>query len=282
MSIELLSSVRCFAGEQRRYQIDSEALSGKTIFSLFLPEASTATSVPVLLYLSGLTCTDENAVTKAGAQRVASELGIAVVFPDTSPRGEDVADDPAGAYDLGLGAGFYLNATQAPWSQHYRMETFVVEELLTVLSQIGAVDTTRVGVCGHSMGGHGALTLALKYPGKFTSVSAFSPICAPASCPWGQKAFNAYLGPDNDEWKQHDASELIRAGAKPFPLLIDQGSADPFLAERLRPEVLLSACEDRDFSVTYREHQGFDHSYFFIASFIEDHLRFHATHLTSS
>jgi len=279
MALELLSSVHCFSGEQRRYQSPSEALSGDTIFSVFLPDFAAANPVPVVIYLSGLICTDENAVTKAGAQRLASELGIALVFPDTSPRGEGVADDPDGAYDLGLGAGFYLNATQEPWSRHYQMETFVVDELPTLLAGIEGLDLNRLSISGHSMGGHGAISLALKYPGRYQSASAFSPICAPTSCPWGKKAFSAYLGTDETLWKQHDSCELIRAGAPQIPLLVDQGAADPFLEEQLQTQLLVAACEEVSFPLNYREHAQYDHSYFFIASFIDDHLRFHAKYL---
>ena len=279
MGLELLSSNRCFAGEQRRYQAASKALSGNTVFSVFMPDFAASNPVPVLVYLSGLTCTDENAVTKAGAQRVASELGIAVVFPDTSPRGDGVADDPEGAYNLGLGAGFYINATQLPWSSHYQMESFIVEELPGLLGGLKGLDLTRVSICGHSMGGHGAMTLALKHPGTYRSVSAFSPICNPTDCPWGHKAFTAYLGEDQAEWQQHDASALIRSGADQIPLLVDQGAADAFLEEQLKPHALKAACDEVGYPLTYRMHDGFDHSYFFIASFMEDHLRFHAKYL---
>ena len=281
MGLELLSSNRCFAGEQRRYQAISEALSGHTIFSVFMPDFAVSNPVPVLIYLSGLTCTDENAVTKAGAQRVASELGIAIVFPDTSPRGDGVADDPDGAYDLGLGAGFYINATQSPWASHYQMESFIVEELPLLLASLEGLDLTRVSICGHSMGGHGAMTLAFKHPGTYCSVSAFSPICNPTDCPWGHKAFTAYLGADQEEWHHHDASTLIRSGAEQIPLLVDQGAADAFLEDQLKPNALKAACDAVGFPLTYREHDGFDHSYFFIASFIEEHLRFHAKFLNA-
>ena len=279
MSFELLSSIRCFGGEQRRYQRFSEALASDTVFSVYMPATSVSTSVPVLYFLSGLTCTDENAVIKAGAQRVASELGIAIVFPDTSPRGEGVADDPEAAYDLGLGAGFYLNAAREPWASHYRMEEYITEELPGWLTEIDGLDVSRSSLSGHSMGGHGAMTLAFKNPGTYRSVSAFSPICAPASCPWGHKAFTAYLGSDESEWKAHDATELILAGAPQIPVLIDQGGADGFLEEQLKPELLLAACNETGFEVTYREQAEYDHSYYFIASFIEDHLRFHSTYL---
>ena len=279
MGLELLSSNRCFAGEQRRYQAASKALSGNTVFSVSMPDFAASNPVPVLIYLSGLTCTDENAVTKAGAQRVASELGIAVVFPDTSPRGDGVADDPEGAYDLGLGAGFYINATQLPWSSHYQMESFIVEELPGLLGDLEGLDLSRVSICGHSMGGHGAMTLALKHPETYRSVSAFSPICNPTDCPWGHKAFTAYLGEDQAEWQLHDATVLIRSGAEQVPLLVDQGAADTFLEEQLKPHALKAASDEVAYPLTYRLHDGFDHSYFFIASFIEDHLRFHAKYL---
>ncbi len=282
MALELLSSVRCFAGDQRRYKSYSPALAAETVFSIFIPDFASSNPVPVVFFLSGLTCTDENAVTKAGAQRVASELGVAVVFPDTSPRGEEVADDADGAYDLGLGAGFYIDATQAPWSDHYQMETFIVDDLPHLIAEVEGLDLNRMSICGHSMGGHGAMTLALKYPGKYLSVSAFSPICAPASCPWGQKAFTAYLGYDESVWKLHDACELIRGGAQHFPLLVDQGAADQFLEVQLQASQLKSSCDEVGFPLTYREHAGYDHSYFFIASFIEDHLRFHAKYLARS
>lgn len=279
MGLELLSSNRCFAGEQRRYQAASKALSGNTVFSVFMPDFAASNPVPVLVYLSGLTCTDENAVTKAGAQRVASELGIAVVFPDTSPRGDGVPDDPDGAYDLGIGAGFYINATQSPWSSHYQMESFIVEELPGLLGGLEGLDLTRVSISGHSMGGHGAMTLALKHPGTYRSVSAFSPICNPTDCPWGHKAFTAYLGEDQADWQRHDITALIRSGAEQVPLLVDQGAADAFLDEQLKPHALKAACDEVGYPLTYRLHDGFDHSYFFIASFIEDHLRFHAKYL---
>lgn len=279
MTATLIASNRCFSGDQRRYQFQSRELSSETTFSVFIPDSAAANAVPVLLYLSGLTCTDENAVNKSGAQRIASELGVGLVFPDTSPRGDDVADDPDGSYDLGLGAGFYLNATKAPWSTHYRMEAFIASELPETLSTIDGLDLERLSITGHSMGGHGAMTLALKYPGTYRSVSAFSPICAPGSCPWGRKAFSAYLGDDSVEWLQHDTSELIRSGATEIPLLIDQGAADQFLEEQLQPELLQAVCKEVGFPITYREHEGYDHSYFFIASFIEDHLRFHAQYL---
>lgn len=279
--MELLSSTRCFAGEQRRYKTRSKVLAGDSVFSVFLPDYASSNPVPVVIFLSGLTCTDENAVTKAGAQRVASELGLALVFPDTSPRGEGVPDDAEAAYDLGLGAGFYLNATQSPWSEHYQMESFIVNEMPQTLSAIEGLDINRVSICGHSMGGHGAMTLALKHPGTYRSVSAFSPICNPTDCPWGRKAFTAYLGEDQAEWQQHDASVLIRSGAAQVPLLVDQGAADAFLDDQLKPDALKAACDVAGFPLTYREHDGFDHSYFFIASFIEDHLRFHAKFLNA-
>jgi S-formylglutathione hydrolase len=279
MSLELIACNQCFGGEQRRYKAHSKELSAETVFSVFIPGQSDSAPVPVLYYLSGLTCTDENAVTKAGAQRMAAKLGMALIFPDTSPRGDDVPDDAEASYDFGLGAGFYLNATQPPWQQHYRMESYVVDELPQLLVEIEGLDLSKSAIFGHSMGGHGAMTLALKNPGRYASVSAFSPICAPASCPWGEKAFMHYLGPDRSTWRNHDASELIREGATPPPLMIDQGGADAFLQEQLKPELLLDACRERGLTLSYRLHEGYDHSYFFIASFMEDHLRFHASHL---
>jgi len=248
-------------------------------FSIYLPPQAERALVPVLYWLSGLTCTDENFVAKAGAQQHAAEHGIAVVAPDTSPRGEGVADDPDGAYDLGLGAGFYVNATQAPWSQHYRMYDYVVTELPAVIGREFAVDTNRTGLFGHSMGGHGALTIALKNPGVYQSVSAFSPICSPIRCPWGQKALLNYLGDNQHEWYPHDAVELVRVARQSLPILIDQGDADEFLADQLNTSLLLSVSHEVNYPVEIRYQQGYDHSYFFIASFMADHIRFHQRHL---
>ena len=246
-------------------------------FAIFLPpQASTGAKVPVLYWLSGLTCTDENFMQKASAQRLAAELGIAIVAPDTSPRGEDVADDEG--YDLGQGAGFYVNATQAPWNRHYQMYDYVVNELPELIESMFPVSDQR-SISGHSMGGHGALVIALRNAERYQSVSAFSPITNPMNCPWGQKAFTAYLGSDTSTWREYDASLLMRDAQQQVPALVDQGEADNFLVEQLKPEVLVAAASASDYPLELRSHEGYDHSYYFIASFIEDHLRFHAKHL---
>jgi S-formylglutathione hydrolase len=242
--------------------------------SIFLPPAAEHGEVPVLYWLSGLTCNDQNFVTKAGAQRYAAEFGVAIVAPDTSPRGEGVADDAA--WDLGQGAGFYLNATQAPWASHFRMYDYIVDELPDSLEAQLGLDSQRRGIFGHSMGGHGALTIALKNPQRYRSVSAFAPICAPSQCPWGEKAFSAYLGDDREGWQQHDAAELLARNSLPYPILIDQGEADEFLSTQLQPEKLERAAQQSGQQLLLRRQPGYDHSYFFIASFIEDHIRFHA------
>lgn len=274
MQIENLAQFKSFGGWQKQYQHDSTRLNCSMRFSIFLPPQTLAgEKVPVLYWLSGLTCTDENFIQKAGAQRIAAELGIAIVTPDTSPRGEGVADDPG--YDLGMGAGFYVNATQAPWQQHYQMYDYIVTELPALIEANFPVTEQRA-ISGHSMGGHGALMIALRNPQRFSSVSAYSPITNPINCPWGQKAFSAYLGDDAEVWKQYDSCELIKHANNFMPTLIDQGKKDQFLDEQLKPEALLAAAGDN--SVELRLHDGYDHSYYFIASFIEEHLRFHAKH----
>lgn len=276
--MELLEEHRCFDGWQQRWRHDSTALNCTMTFSIFLPPPRDNTPPPVVYWLSGLTCTDENFATKAGAQRVAAELGIVLVMPDTSPRGDDVADDEH--YDLGQGAGFYLNATQAPWVAHYRMYDYLRDELpALVQAQFNVGD--RRAICGHSMGGHGALILALKNPGKYVSVSAFAPIVNPTRVPWGQKAFSAYLGDDKAAWEEWDSCALMLKSdaACAIPTLIDQGDSDQFLADQLQPAVLAEAARQSQWPLTLRIQSGFDHSYWFIASFIEDHLRFHAQHL---
>ena len=246
-------------------------------FAIYLPpQASTGAKVPVLYWLSGLTCSDENFMQKAGAQRLAAELGIAIVAPDTSPRGEGVADDES--YDLGQGAGFYVNATQAPWNRHYQMYDYVVKELPELIESMFPVSDKRA-IAGHSMGGHGALTIALRNPERYQSVSAFSPINNPVNCPWGQKAFTAYLGKESSTWRNYDASLLMREATQQVPALVDQGEADNFLAEQLKPEVLEAAARENSYPLELRSHEGYDHSYYFIASFIEDHLRFHESYL---
>lgn len=276
--MELLEEHRCFEGRQQRWRHDSRVLNCAMTFSIFLPPVRENTPPPVLYWLSGLTCNDENFTFKAGAQRVAAELGIALVMPDTSPRGDDVAD--ADGYDLGKGAGFYLNATEQPWAAHYRMYDYLRDELPTLIQSEFSV-SDRQAISGHSMGGHGALIMALKNPGRFTSVSAFAPIVNPTKVPWGQKAFSAYLGADAATWQQWDSCLLMQAsqGADAIPTLIDQGDADQFLAEQLQPARLAEAARQSAWPLTLRVQPGYDHSYYFIASFIEDHLRFHAQHL---
>jgi S-formylglutathione hydrolase len=277
--MELIGENRCFGGRQLRYRHASSALNCDMTFSIYLPPQAERGLVPVMYWLSGLTCTDENFVTKAGAQRYAAEHGIAVVAADTSPRGEGVADDPDGAYDLGLGAGFYINATENPWAAHYRMYDYIVTELPALVAAEFPVDAGRVAISGHSMGGHGALTIALKNPGIFRSVSAFSPICSPLNCPWGVKALGAYLGPDRAAWAAHDTTSLMAQASEHLPMLVDQGEADDFLQEQLRTELLMQAGKAADYPVTIRMQAGYDHSYYFIASFIGEHIAFHAQHL---
>ncbi|ELE9743638.1 S-formylglutathione hydrolase [Enterobacter kobei] len=273
--MELLEEHRCFEGRQQRWRHDSTTLNCTMTFSIFLPPAE---NPPVLFWLSGLTCNDENFTTKAGAQRIAAELGIALVMPDTSPRGDDVADDAG--YDLGKGAGFYLNATGQPWASHYRMYDYIRDELPALIQAEFAVND-RCAISGHSMGGHGALIMALKNPGKYTSVSAFAPIVNPTQVPWGQKAFTHYLGKDETKWQEWDSCALMLASdsANAIPMLMDQGDADQFLAGQLQPAVFAEAARQKDWPLTLRIQPGYDHSYYFMASFIEDHLRFHAAHL---
>lgn len=277
MTLEMISQNKSFGGWHKQYTHRSDVLNCDMRFAVYLPpQASAETPVPVLYWLSGLTCTDENFMQKAGAQRIAAELGMAIVAPDTSPRGDDVADDPA--YDMGKGAGFYLNATQPPWSSHYRMYDYVVEELPALIEATFPVTQQRA-IAGHSMGGHGALLIALRNPKRYSSVSAFSPITNPMNCPWGQKAFTAYLGNDRLQWAQYDASGLMAAAEHKLPALVDQGMADNFLQEQLKPEMLEQAAQLSGYPLQLRRHDGYDHSYYFIASFIEEHLRFHAEHL---
>jgi S-formylglutathione hydrolase len=248
-------------------------------FGVFLPPQAEARAVPVLYWLSGLTCTEENFIVKAGAQRVAAELGLAIVVPDTSPRGLKIPGE-SDNYDFGLGAGFYVDATQAPWSRGYRMYSYVVKELPGVIESEFPVDPARKGIFGHSMGGHGALTIALKNPDIYNSVSAFAPICSAMRCPWGEKALTGYLGPDRALWRDYDATALIESrGWKGAELLVDQGTSDQFLESQLKPELLKEACGRAGVSLDLRLQEGYDHSYFFIASFIDDHLRFHARSL---
>lgn len=281
MSFEQIGNNKCFGGQQLRYRHRSEVLDCDMVFSIFLPPQAEQGKVPVLYWLSGLTCTDENFVTKAGAQRYAAEHGIAIVAPDTSPRGEDVPDDPDGAYDFGLGAGFYVDATREPWKHHYRMYSYIVDELPALINGEFPVDSSRCAISGHSMGGHGALTIALKNPGRFRSVSAFSPISSPLNCPWGEKALGNYLGDNRDYWAQYDTTVLLGKAKERLPMLVDQGDADNFLQEQLKPELLLEASRAADYPLELRMQPGYDHSYFFIASFIGDHIAFHAGNLQS-
>ena len=282
-SLELQSAHACFGGVQRFYQHSSREIGLPMKFSLYLPpQALQGAKVPALVYLAGLTCNEETFMTKAGAQRLAAELGLALVAPDTSPRGAN-APGEADHWDFGVGAGFYLDATQPPWAQHWRMESYLTRELLPLLGQHLPIDLERVGIFGHSMGGHGALTLALRHPGMFKSLSAFAPIAAPTQCPWGRKAFAGYLGEDEGEWLHHDASALMASQkAAPYPggILIDQGLADKFLMEKqLLPEAFEAACDTAGQPLTLRRQPGYDHGYYFIQSFMDDHLRHHARQL---
>ena len=275
-AINLVATQKMFGGHQSQYKHFSNACQCEMTFSIYLPPQADSAAVPVLYWLSGLTCTDENFVAKAGAQRVAALLGMAIIMPDTSPRGEHVSDDPDGAWDFGLGAGFYVNATEAPYGQHYKMYNYIVKELPSLINSNFPVDSKTQSISGHSMGGHGALTIALRNPGSYQSVSAFAPICAPSQCPWGQKAFSGYFGQNKALWHQHDATLLVDSATERLPILIDQGDADGFLMEQLRPALFEEACHRNDYPLELRMQTGYDHSYFFIATFIEDHLNFHA------
>jgi len=273
---DLLNEHACFGGVQRFYSFDSAAIGLPMRFSIYLPPGAGDQPLPVLFYLAGLTCTEETFMTKAGAQRVAAQEGVILVAPDTSPRGAGVPGE-TDSWDFGVGAGFYVDALQEPWSRHYRMYSHILELRQLVLDTLPA-DPARVGIFGHSMGGHGALMLALRNPDLFKSVSAFAPIAAPMRCPWGKKAFGGYLGADEAAWRQYDATELMAAStAAPFPggILIDQGLADKFLAEQLYPEAFEAACLAVGQPLTLRRHEGYDHGYYFISTFVEDHVRFH-------
>jgi len=271
--MQTISKNTCFGGVQGVYQHSSTATKTDMTFGLFLPAEARDGPVPLLWYLSGLTCTHENAMTKAGAQTWAAQQGIALVFPDTSPRGEGVADDEA--YDLGQGAGFYVNASEAPWAAHFRMYDYITADLPELLFNAFALDSHRQAICGHSMGGHGALSIAMREAGRFRSVSAFAPIAHPTASDWGRKQFAAYLGPDESAWAGHDSTLLMRAQGFDGPVLVDQGSADQFL-DLLMPEALAEAMAARRQQGIFRVQKGYDHSYFFIQSFIEDHVNFHA------
>jgi S-formylglutathione hydrolase len=280
----MLSEHAAFGGVQRLYVHDSAEIGLPMRFSIFLPPAAQKQKVPALFFLAGLTCTEETFMMKAGAQRFAAQHGIALIAPDTSPRGANVPGE-TDSWDFGVGAGFYLDATTPAWKKHYRMESFITNELYPLVVREFSIDENRIGIFGHSMGGHGALTLALRHPGMWKSVSAFAPICAPSECPWGHKAFIGYLGDDNSAWHAHDASALMRAQTSaPYPrgILVDQGLADKFLAPQLMPERFEAACATVNQSLTLRRHAGYDHGYYFISTFIEDHIRFHVERLSET
>lgn len=280
--MKTISQQKCFGGIQGVYEHQSEQCQCSMRFSVFVPpQAESGGAVPVLTFLAGLTCTEENFTVKAGAQRVAAELGLMIVAPDTSPRGPDVPD-AEGEYDMGKGAGFYLDATREPWSRHYRMGSYIARELPDVIAANFPADPARRAIFGHSMGGHGALTIHLKNPELYRSVSAFSPIVAPSQVPWGKKAFTNYLGEDTAAWAAYDATKLVEKAPSTAHILIDQGDKDQFLAEQLRPELFAKACDGAGQRLTLRMQPGYDHSYFFIASFMEDHLRWHAAQLSEA
>ena len=279
MSFEVVSQSRSFGGTQFVYRHASRETGTPMRLAAFVPPQANASKVPVVWFLSGLTCTEDNFTVKAGAQRVASELGLILIAPDTSPRGEGVPDDAQGAYDFGLGAGFYVDATQEPWTRHYRMRSYLERELPALVAENLPADMSRQGITGHSMGGHGALTIALRNPGRFKAVSAFAPIASPMNCPWGEKALSNYIGSDRAAWRDYDACALIGSGARLPDLLVDQGTADSFLESQLKPQLLEAACAKAGQPLTLRMQEGYDHSYFFIATFIEDHLRWHARRL---
>jgi S-formylglutathione hydrolase len=275
-TIEQIGANQSFGGQQLRYKHQSAVLNCEMTFSIYLPPQAVKGPVPVLYWLSGLTCNDENFVQKAGAQQHAAEHGIAIVCPDTSPRGDGVADDPEAAYDMGLGAGFYVDAKQQPWAEHYQMYSYILDELPALINRDFPVDGQRTSISGHSMGGHGALTIALKNPERFKSVSAFAPICSPLNCPWGDKVLSNYLGDDRQLWAQYDAVELIKQAKQHLPVLVDQGDADNFLTEQLKTELLVEAGQVADYPMQIRMQPDYDHSYFFIATFIGQHIAFHA------
>ncbi len=280
MTLETIAENRAFGGTQGVYRHASAETRTEMTFSVYLPpQAMAGAKCPVVWYLSGLTCTHANVTEKGEYRRACAELGLIFVSPDTSPRGEGVPDDPDGAYDFGLGAGFYVDATEQPWAQHYRMRSYVEHELPALVAEHFPVDVARQAIMGHSMGGHGALTIALRNPGRFASASAFAPIVAPSQVPWGEKALGGYLGPDRAAWRACDAVALIQDGARLADLLVDQGEADGFLSGQLKPELLAAACEQAGIPITLRLQPGYDHSYYFISTFMEDHLRWHAQRL---
>lgn len=277
--MEQIGLSKCFGGQQLRFRHLSATLSCNMTLSVYLPpHASADAPVPVIYWLSGLTCTDENFVQKAGAQRYAAEHGVALVVPDTSPRGDDVPGDPDGHWDFGLGAGYYVDATKEPWSRNYRMYSYITKELPALIERTFPVGNKKA-IMGHSMGGHGAMVIALRNPGVYTSVSAFAPVCAPSLSPWGQKALGRYLGEDHTAWRQYDSCALVASGISKMPLLVEQGGDDTFLAERLLPEKLQQACAQYQHPLDFRLREGYDHSYFFVASFIGEHVAYHVRHL---
>ena len=278
-AVTTVSQSVCFGGVQGIYSHASSVCGCTMRFGVFVPSQAKSQRVPVMYWLSGLTCTEENFVVKAGAQRAAEQLGLAIVVPDTSPRGLGIPGE-ADSYDFGVGAGFYVDASQPPWSRGYRMYSYVVEELPALIAQNFPIDSARTAISGHSMGGHGALTVALKNPRAFKSVSAFAPIASPMRCPWGEKALYGYLGDDRSRWREYDSTALIEdRGWQGPPILVEQGTRDPFIETQLKPELLREACERAGVSLELRMRDGYDHSYFFIATFIDDHLRFHAANV---
>lgn len=277
--MENISNNKCFGGWLKRYRHRSDVLNCEMSFSIFLPpQVNDGGKVPVVYWLSGLTCTDENFMQKAGAQRIAAEVGMALVVCDTSPRGDDVADDDG--YDMGKGAGFYLNATQSPWAKHFQMYDYVVTELPALIAENFPIND-KCSISGHSMGGHGALTLGLNNSDRYVSISAFSPIVNPSHCPWGKKAFSAYLGKNRDMWKRYDATELVARAKNRTPIMIDQGLDDEFLAEQLKPQNFLAAAEAANYPIEYVEHEGYDHGFYFLSTFMEKHLRWHYKYLSA-
>jgi S-formylglutathione hydrolase len=279
VTVDTVSTWRSHSGTQGVYRHASSATGTDMAFSVFVPDHAQGVRLPVLWYLSGLTCTHANVTEKGEYREACAEAGVIFVAPDTSPRGDGVPDDEG--YDFGQGAGFYVDATQAPWSQHFRMRSYIEDELSTLIAAEFPADMARQGITGHSMGGHGALTIALRNPERFRSVSAFAPIVAPLQCPWGEKALTGYLGPDRAAWRAYDACALIEDGARVPEILVDQGGADTFLAEQLKPHLLSRACDDAGIALTLRMHPGYDHSYYFISSFMADHVRWHAERLNA-
>ena len=277
MTLETVSTARAFGGVQGVYRHASAATGTTMTFAVYVPEHAPGATLPVVWYLSGLTCTHANVVDKGEYRRACAELGLILVAPDTSPRGEGVPDDAA--WDFGQGAGFYVDATEAPWSANFQMRRYVTEELPALVAEHFPVDMARQGITGHSMGGHGALTVALSHPGRYRSVSAFAPIVAPVQVPWGERAFSGYLGDNRAAWAKHDAVALIEGGARLPDLLVDQGDSDPFLAEELRPDLLRDACAAAGIPLTFRMQPGYDHGYLFVSTFMDDHLRWHAARL---